>query len=398
MKVFQINSVCGIGSTGRIAVDLAKAFKEQGHECIIAYGRGEAKGWDKTYRIGNKAGNILHYAYSVFTDKHGLFSRSATKRLVKKIEQENPDVIHLHNIHGYYLHYAVLFDYLKACGKKIVWTFHDCWPFTGHCAYFDFAKCEKWKKECCKCPQKKTYPESYVIDRSRKNFFDKQKSFTELDDLTIVTPSKWLRELIKESFFKEYPVRVINNGIDLNIFKPMDSEFRFRTGTENKTLVLGLAGVWSERKGLADFKKLAELIDDKYRIVLVGISKKQARSLPKNIIAIDKTENMRQLAEIYSAADIFFNPTYEDNFPTVNLEALACGTPVITYRTGGSIESIKEGCGYIIDKGSLDDVIRIAKTEKSEERIKRCRDYAVADFDKNDCYCKYIELYLRGDN
>ena len=397
MKVLQINSVCGIGSTGRIVVQIHKLLKEKGYKSYVAYGRDYARDCDSTVRIGNKFDNYMHVAITRLFDRHGFGSKKATANFIEKVEKIDPDIIHLHNIHGYYVNIELLFKYIKEANKPVVWTLHDCWAFTGHCAYFDYIGCDRWKTGCYECPQKKTYPSSILIDNSKRNFERKKELFTGIKNMVIVTPSRWLAGLVKESFLKEYPVKripvkVINNGIDLEIFKPMESDFRKRYGLENKFIILGVANVWDRRKGYDYFIKLSETLKQDEIIVMVGLTEKQKKNLPKNIIGITRTNNVKELAEIYSAADVFVNPTLEDNFPTTNLEALACGTPVVTFDTGGSPECVDESCGVVVEKGNLKELI---------EAIERIRlntfnkDYCInraKDFDKSK-YSEYLELY-----
>lgn len=344
MKILMINSVCGIRSTGRICTDIADELTKQGHQVKIAYGRETVP--EKYQKYAVRIGTDLSVKADALTtrilDNAGFNSKVATKKFLDWVREYDPDVIHLHNIHGYYINLPMLFEYLAKANKKVIWTLHDCWSFTGHCAYFTYAKCDRWKKGCHDCPCKKEYPASLKRDRSELNWKQKRKMFTSVKDMTIVTPSKWLAELVKQSYLKKYPVVVINNGIDTNIFKPTPSDFRKKYGLGEKKIILGVASVWDRRKGLKDFVKLSELIDESYAIVLVGLSEEQIKQMPRNIICISRTNSQQELAEIYTAADVLFNPTYEDNYPTVNLEAQACGTPVITYDTGGSPESVPE--------------------------------------------------------
>ena len=396
MKVLQINTVCGRGSTGRIATDIHKLLLEQGHESVIAYGRGEAINCDNAIKIGNKIDFYNHALKTRLLDKHGFGSKKATKNFIDRIIDYNPDIIHLHNIHGYYLNIEILFNFLKEFNKPVVWTLHDCWAFTGHCAYFDYANCYKWETHCQKCPERKSYPKSIFIDNSYSNFEKKKKLFRGLDKLTLVTPSEWLAKLVKRSFLKEYTVKVINNGIDLSVFKPSPSNFRKRYNLENKFIILGVANKWEKRKGFEYFIKLSKLIEPDETIVMVGLSKRQLKQLTKNIIGITRTNNVQELAEIYTTADVFFNPTLEDNFPTTNLEALACGTPVITFNTGGSIEAIDSSTGYIVEKGDLQEVKQIIQRTEKEGKEKYSR-YCIARandyYDKNKKFLEYIELY-----
>ncbi|MDM0686137.1 glycosyltransferase [Clostridium perfringens] len=397
MKVLQINSVCGVGSTGRIATDLYKVLEEQGHECVIAYGRGTAPEGIKTIKIGTDFDNYMHVAKTRLFDKHGFGSTKATKEFIKKVKEYDPDVIHLHNIHGYYINIEILFNYLKEANKKVIWTLHDCWAFTGHCAYFDYVGCNKWKNQCNSCPQKKEYPTSNMIDSSSWNFKKKKEIFNGVKDLTIVTPSKWLARLVKQSFLSEYNVEIINNGIDLDIFKPIESDFRDRYNLENNIILLGVANIWDRRKGLNYFRNLSKVLDDNYKIVVVGVNEKQKEELPSNILAIKKTNNVKELVEIYSAADIFLNPTLEDNFPTTNLEALACGTPVMTFNTGGSIECLEEyKCGVILNKKDLDEII-INLKEVKNYKTSKIKEYCYNQsrkYNKEDKFREYIKCYI----
>lgn len=343
MRVLFINSVCGIGSTGRICADLAQEYESQGHEVKIAYGRDEnvpEKYKKYAVKIGNNLDVKLHGVKSQLLDEHGLGSIKATKEFLKWAEAYQPNLLWLHNLHGYYINYELLFSWIKEHPEmEVKWTLHDCWAFTGHCSYFTLAKCEKWKKHCEKCPQPRKYPARLLFDNCKKNFDRKRNAFCGVKNMELITPSKWLSELVKESFLKEYSVEVKYNTIDTDIFKPTDSNFRQKNGLNEKVILLGVATPWDERKGLEDFLWLANHLDDKYKIVLVGLTPKQISSLPTNIMGLQRTNNVQELVELYSAADIFINPTHEDNYPTTNLEARACGTPVITYDVGGSPES-----------------------------------------------------------
>lgn len=396
MKVLQINSVCGVGSTGRIATDIHKMLVEQGHESYIAYGRGQAKNCDQTIKIGSKFDNYAHVALTRIYDKHGFGSKKATKEFINKVEELDPDVIHLHNIHGYYINVEILFDYLNKANKPVIWTLHDCWAFTGHCAYFDYVGCDKWKTNCFECPEKNSYPSSKFIDNSYNNFSIKKDIFTGIKNLTIVTPSIWLAGIVKESIVGEYPIAVINNGIDLGVFQPTESNFRTKHNLENIYIILGVASIWDRRKGLKYFVELSKKLENNEKIVLVGLTEKQIAQLPDNIIGITRTNNIKELVEIYSTVDVFINPTLEDNFPTTNLEALACGTPVVTFATGGSVESIDESCGFIVEKGNLDILIErvreiktYGKSKYSIQAINRAKQF----YNDKDRYIEYVETY-----
>lgn len=399
MKVLQINSVCGIGSTGRIATDIHSMLVEEGNESYIAYGRGEARNCDNVIKIGNKFDVYAHVIKTRIFDMHGFGSKRATRKFIEKVIELDPDIIHLHNIHGYYINVKILFDFLKKFNKPVIWTLHDCWPFTGHCANFEYAGCNCWMVDGDhKCIQKTSYPKSLIFNNSVKNYKRKRKAFTGVKNLTIVTPSKWLAELVKQSFLCEYQVKVINNGINLDVFKPRKSDFRQKYKIYDKYVILGVANIWGNRKGYNYFLELSKRLSEDEIIVMVGLNKKQIKNLPPNIIGITRTENIHTLAEIYSTADVFINPTLEDNFPTTNLEALACGTPVITFNTGGSIESIEKDCGYIVEKGNLEQLVDKIKLVKQKGKTKyyfNCIKHARSNYNKLERYREYLRLYKK---
>lgn len=362
MKVLMINVVCGIRSTGRICTDLATALEKQGHEVKIAYGRENVPEQFQKYavRIGTDLDVKLHGIKARLFDKAGFGSKKATEKFIDWVKEYDPDIIHLHNIHGYYINIEILFAYLKGCGKKIIWTMHDCWAITGHSAYCDAVECEKWKNGCGKCPQIKNYPKSY-FDNSRNNWKKKKQIFTGILDMTIVTPSKWLASIINQSFMKDYPIKVIYNGIDTSKFKPLPNNFKQHYGLKDKIMLLGVATAWDEMKGLADFIKLSKVLDESYKIVLVGLTAKQKDTLPPKILGVERTASVKELAQIYSAADIFLNLTYCDSYGLVNVEAALCGTPVLSYNTGGCCESVGNN-GILVKKGDLNALVNVLKS------------------------------------
>lgn len=359
MKALFINAVCGIRSTGRICTDLARELEAQGYEVKIAYSRETVPEQYQKYavRIGNKLDVYWHALMTRLFDDRGYWSRIATKKFLKWADEYNPDLLWLHNIHDYVINLDMLFDWIKSRpNMQVKWTQHDCWAFTGHCPHFTVAKCEQWKTHCSSCPQRTRFPHDSLINRCSRNYDRKKKAFCGVQNMTLIAPSKWLADLTRESFLKEYKVEVVNNKIDLSVFKPTPSDFKEKYGLSVKHIVLGVSSVWTKEKGYYDFITLRTLLDDSVAIVLVGLKKKQLKKLPRGIIGIRRTNCARELAEIYTTADVFLNLTYEDTYPTVNLEAQACGTPCITYRTGGSPESVPKD--NVVDVGDIDGVIK----------------------------------------
>lgn len=353
MKYLFINSVAGFGSTGRIVAELCRDLSLKGHECRIAYGREKANCDDiPTICIGSRLDYQCHGVMSRVLDNHGFGSKAATKVFLEAVKAYDPDVIWLHNIHGYYIHIGLLFDYLKTCGKQIRWTLHDCWSFTGHCAYFDYVGCEKWKTGCHDCPQKKEYPASLFRDNSRWNWEKKRSLFTGIPNMTLIVPSFWLKDRVKQSFLGEYPVEVVYNEINKEIFKPSPSDFRARHGLEGKKILLGVASVWERRKGLDDFVALQRLLSDDYRIVLVGLTPEQAEKMPDNILCLPRTNSMQELAELYSAADLYLNPSVEETFGMTAMEALCCGTRAIVYQNTACEEIVNTFGGRAVPRGA----------------------------------------------
>lgn len=391
MKVLQINTVYNRSSTGKIAKGIHDVCKEYGIECISAYRYLEdKKNQEDTLTVSSWLDCHIHNRLVRYTKMQGCFSKIKTRKFIRKVKRYNPDIIHLHNIHGSYINFGVLFNFIKRSEIKVIWTLHDCWSFTGQCPYFDVVKCDKWKTECNECPQYKGL--MYPI---RKMFKNKKKWYSDLNDMTIVTPSAWLKDLVKQSFLKDYPVKVINNGIDLSIFRPTESDFRKKYSIGSKKMILGVAFDWGYRKGLDVFVELANRLDkNEYQIVLVGTNDEIDKWLPLNIISIHRTNNQVELAEIYTAADLFVNPTREENYPTVNMESIACGTPVLTFNTGGSPEMLDDLCGSVVPVDDVDEmeaeIVRICTSQvfSSDDCLSKSTEY-----DMNDRFKEYIELY-----
>lgn len=394
-RVVAINTY-SFGSTGKVMQGIASKATEHGYNVnmFVAEGAKATNPNAPVSEINTHLGNRWATVLSKITGFDGCFAAFSTMKMLRKIDKISPDIVHLHNLHHAYVNLPILFHYLKKRNIPVVWTLHDCWSFTGHCPHFEYEKCDKWKTGCFDCPRYRQYPRS-LVDNSRFMWKWKKGWFTGIENMRLVTPSQWLANLVEESFLNDYVVDVIPNGVDLNVFKPTVSDFRNQYSiAEDHKIVLGVASVWNHHKGLDAFLELAKRLPDDYRVVLVGTNEETDKLLPNNVISIHKTENQTILAQIYSAADVFVNPTREDTFPTVNLEALACGTPVITYNTGGSPECIDDTCGIVVaqgDIGIMESAIKKVCQEKAFESD-GCRKKA-EEYSADDQFEKYIGIY-----
>jgi putative colanic acid biosynthesis glycosyltransferase len=397
-SVLQICVEGNTGSTGRIAEGIGIAAIDRGWKSYIAYGRFPRPSQSSLIRIGSKWDIWAHGLQTRFLDRHCLASKNATSKLIMKIASLKPDIIHLHHLHGYYVNIELLFGFLSIAKIPVIWTFHDCWAMTGHCTYVDLARCDRWKTGCYSCPQRGEYPASLFLDRSRKNYLQKKDLFTSVNHMTIIPASNWLSGVVSESFLAKYPRRVIHNGIDLTVFKPTDMTPKVAGELKigDKFMILGVANTWESKKGFQDFIRLGEVISKREIIVLVGLKRSVIKRLPQNIIGLEKTDSRQQLGALYGAAGVYVNPTWEDTFPTTNLEALACGTPVVTYKTGGSVEAISNETGCIVDQGDIAGLHRaiemIESTGKDRFSI-ACRERAVKFFNKDERFAEYVDLY-----
>lgn len=404
MKILQVNTVIRGSSVGRIMADLYEVIKESGNEARVAVGR---EPWPEGYEgilIGNKGDFYRHVMKNFLQGEAGFGSEAVTRNFLAWVDREKPDLIHLHNIHGFYLQVEMLFEYIKKKDIPVVWTLHDCWSFTGHCAYYDYAACDKWKTGCNTCiHHARVYPYALFKDNTIDSYARKRKAFCGVKNLTIVTPSQWLKRQVEQSFLKEYPVRVIPNGIDLEVFSVGDAVAKTvpagtkKAGESSAKTILGVANIWEIRKGLVYFEKLAQDLPDEYCIRLIGVNKKQKKEFQKKygnkVIAEERTSSPEELADAYRNASVYVNATLEDNFPTTNLEALACGTPVVTYATGGSGEAVSEDTGIVVQRANY-DALKEAVVKAAEGIFDRqaCRRRA-EEFDKKIRYQEYLELY-----
>jgi len=390
LKILQINVCCNVYSTGKIAEQIGATALKNGWDSYIAYARGFKPSKSKTIKIGNSFNVYMHYIENRLFDREGLSSRIATLKLIKEIKRIQPDIVQLHNLHDHYLSYKMLFDFLNKTDINVVWTFHDCWAFTGHCFHFVTKKCERWKSGCYDCPLRYEYP-STLIDRSKKNYSLKKALFSNSNKLTIVSCSKWMDDFVKKSFLKDKKSIVIHNGVDLGVFKSKEKYFIKKKDSFD---ILAVSTVWNKEKGIEDIYQLRRNLPENFKITIVGLTEEQIKSLPDGIYGIQRTQNQQVLVDLYASSDVFINPTYADTFPTVNLEALACGTPVITYNTGGSPEALDENTGIVVEQGDIksltEAIIRMKSKPLSPEN---CRLRAELLFNKDNCYDEYIKLY-----
>ena len=399
-KIIQINTALNSGSHGRIVEQISSRAAQEGFETTIVHGaRYVNKSQFADIQVTTKTQEKLNGVRSMLFDAHGLGLRCATKSLIAKLEAIKPDIVHLHNIHGYYLNYQILFEYLAKTGVPVVWTLHDCWSMTGHCSQFENYHCDKWKTQCHDCQYLMDWYPRSIIDRSKRNYELKKQCFTSVKNMMIVPVSHWLEDIVKQSFLAKYPIQVIHNGVDLLSFRPIiPTSFRPSVASgeisSNKFTILGVASNWDNDKGVQEFIKLSNNPD--YQVIMIGVKDELKKKLPQNIIAVSRTNNQSELAEYYSMADVFVNPTYKDTFPTVNLEALACGTPVITYKTGGSPESITPETGIVVEKGNFEllcEAIETVHRNGKNYYSTSCRERAEKFYNKDERFKDYIELY-----
>lgn len=403
-RIAMINTVCS-GSHGRIMGDLRRRAQAQGHEVLTCWGRGPAAGGEGL-PIGGRADVLWHVALTRGLDRHALGSLRATRQFLRALDAWRPDMLHLHNLHGYYLHGPALFEYIRARGLPVLWTHHDCWALTGHCSHFERVACERWVDGCHDCPLKHEYPASYGLDASRRNWKWKRAVFAEAPSLRLVAPSRWLDGVLARSYMKDVPREVIGNGVDLALFCPDGGAGAAATRAacgvgEGEAMLLAVAAPFDERKGFSDALAVAEMLRGRARLVMVGLEARQKATLPEYITGIIRTDGPEALVALYRAADCLVNPTKEDTYPTVPMEALACGTPVAGYGAGGAAEQLEAPWGVAVatgDRAALAEAaMALAETGGALRGV--CRTAAEARFDRADALGMYLERYnmMTGD-
>ena len=398
-KLVLISAAFNCGAPGIIVEQIGQMAQSAGWEVAVVHGcRHYFPSNLRTIAKSTRSDEYLHALKGILFDAHGLGSKSHTKQIVKLLENYKPDLIHLHNIHGYYINYPVLIEYLNTAKIPVVWTFHDFWPITGHCVHFDFVGCDKWKKGCFNCQYHKEYPFS-IVDRSKQNYDLKKKLFNSLENLTIVAVSDWVKSVLKDSFLGEQSINRIYNGVDTTVFSPKDSSFRHMHGiNENDFMLLGVASPWSETKGIIDYFKLRGFLPPSYKIVLVGLTAKQMKTLPDGILGLERINSREELSEVYSAADVVLNLSYQETFGLTTVEGLSCGTPGIVYNRTASPELVSSDVGLVVEAGNIEalvDAIKQVRTNGKHFYSEACRHRAIYEFDKTKCYQQYIDLYSK---
>ena len=400
MRVAHINVHSGL-STGRIATDICRVLAELGHRGLVCYSRGYPPEGVPGQRIGSRADMLLHILGARLFDRAGFFSRAATRRLIRQLSRYQPDVVHLHNLHGYYLDIRTLFDWLGKAGIPVVWTLHDCWPFTGHCAYYAMARCDRFREGCGHCPQKHAYPQSVLLDQSRRNWLDKRRAIEQVPNLTLVAPSVWLGREVKRSFLHRREVCVIPSGLDLDAFRPCDEPELIRDIVKryslaelgDKKMLLSVASTWEPRKGLDDLIALSEQLGDGMMVVVLGLSHAQCGDLPVSMLGIPRTQSLRELRALYTTADVCLSLSHEETQGMTLLEALACGTQVLCYDATALPEIVTPDVGEVVPEGDIGAVAeacaRLCESPKAPEACKA----RAAQFEKRRQFAKYVGLY-----
>lgn len=395
-KLLQINVDANNGSNGSIARDIGSIALSKGWDSYIAYGRRAILCDSKLIRVGNPLDVKLHGIVTRLFDLHGLGSNLTTFLFIQKIKKIKPDIVHLHNIHGYYINYKLLFKYLTKEKIPIVWTFHDCWPFTGHCGYFEQYKCEKWKKQCYDCPATHNYPSSLFFDNSSYQYKLKKELFTAPHLIYVTTVSNWLSKLVKQSFFSKYPIKVIYDSIDTETFRPRESTLRQEYELSKKFVLLSAAANWTKTKGWDDYIKLSKMLPDDCVIMLLGVKDSEKEKLPKEIISVSRVEGKQKLAEYYSMADVLLNLSYQETFGMTTAEAMSCGTPGISYDVTACPELLTTETGVVVDAGDLEQVlnaIAVIKNNGKDKYIDKCRERAVKVFDSKKVNAEFFDIY-----
>lgn len=398
MKILQINAVYGCLSTGTNVQELNQAFRAKGHTCIAAFAAGKVKNPEQEYKIGTTVGQKIHALLSRVTGLQGYFSSHATKKLLQFMDEFQPDVVLLNNLHANYIHLPMLLKYLAKKDIATVAVLHDCWFYTGKCCYYSASGCEKWKTRCGKCPAKRQYNKSWFFDFSRKMHKDREKLFSAIPRLGVVAVSDWLLTQALQSpvFVNAKQITRIHNWIDSMVFTPTDiTEHREALNLADKKILLSVAAMWEKRKGLDELSWIAGQLEEDEQMIIIGRLEKKD-SLPSNVIYIPQTQSKEELIRYYSMADVFLQPSVEETFGKVTAEALSCGTPVVCYDSTANPELVGEGCGEIVpvkDKESMLRQVRKILQSGKKQYTGTCRAFAEERFDTQRIFSEYLQTF-----
>lgn len=391
MKVLQIDVNCKSGSTGKIAYDLHTQLVKDGHTSAVCYGRGEKINEPNIFKFGYDWETKIHAALTRITGLTGCYSYFSTKRLLKFMRAFKPDVVHIHELHAYFVNLKPVINYLKENNIKTVWTFHCEFMYTGKCGHA--YECEKWKTECGQCPHLRDYPKSLFFDFTKKMFNDKKKLLSDFENLTIITPSQWLADRVKQSFLGDKDIQVIHNGVDTeNVFYPRSFDhLKKKHHLTNEKIVLAVApDLMSKNKGGRCVVELAERMrDENVKFILIGVEDLNEK-FPDNVIVLGRTDNQIELAEYYSMADVFVICSERENFPTTCIEAICCGTPVCGFDTGGTKETMPNNYENFSQYGDL-DILKVSILKNFKRTLKINLFYY--KYSIYDMYAKYLKIY-----
>ncbi len=395
MNILQINANYGYGSTGLIVEDIGKMLVRHGHKAFFAY-QNTNKNINNGYRMGNKIDWKLHALFSRLFGRQGYYSSLPTKKLIKYIDKISPDVVHLHNLHSNYVHLNKLLEHLAISDIPTVITMHDCWYFTGKCFHYVDAHCNRFITGCGDCPKKNAPPKSLLFDCSAPVLADRKKYISAIPRLEIVGCSDWICNEAQKGILNSYKITTIHNGVDTDVFKPYDSVLlKKEQGFIDKYVVMGMANKWMLPSNRDALEKVVASLDKNTVLMIVGCTSAQIdmlKRLSENVVGIGFIFDRHKLAQYYSMADVFVNITHADTLPTVNMESICCGTPVITYDSCGSTELVFEGCGIIVKENDTDALVYAIQKSKNMN-FSQCADIGKKAYDKNFCYAKYLDVY-----
>lgn len=398
MKVLQVNATYGLGSTGTIVRDLKECCEEHGIECYVAYALTDEK-VERGYKIGNWFFNKLHALLSRIAGKQAYFSYIPTLWFIHYIKKLQPDVVHLHNLHSNYINLPIFLKYLAKNNVRTIITLHDCWWYTGGCYYYTAAVCSKWLDKCGKCPKRFFETPAYFIDKSAEILNDKKKYLLAIPRLYFVGVSDWISNEARKSFLASKTIMTIHNGIDLSVFKPTPSDLREKLGLTGKYVILGPASKWLDPINSVALNYFIKVMRDDEVLLLFGTLSSYVNGLSEKVKLYGYTKNRQELAALYSMADIFVNVSREDTLSLINVEAQACGTPIITFDATGPKETVDEENSLSVPVGNYErlyDCVQCIRLRAGDGTSSNCREFISQKFSKTDKFKEYINLYTES--